>query len=167
MAHPLTKAISEYRFKTKQKNKAMTLLRVYNSNGHEVPNRASDYRFSDLMRDFFGETEASSTPKVNILEENERFTLFMALPGVEKSDVNIHVEKDVLSVSRKPSEGGEASQSFSRREFDYRAFERTFNLPEMIDTEKIEASMENGILKIELPKRDEAIDRGPVKVSIS
>ncbi len=144
----------------------MTLLNVYKSNGHEVSNKPYDYRFSDLMQDFFGNSVMSSGPRVNISEENERFILFMALPGVTKSDLNIEVENDELTVSRKAgNEAGE--QHFSRREFDFSAFSRTFSLPEIVDTERIEASMENGILSIVLPKRDEAIDKGPREIKIS
>ena len=146
----------------------MTLLRVYNSNGHETAKRNSDYRFSDLMHDYFGDDmlRGYSAPKVNITEENESFTLWMALPGVEKSEISIHVEKDVLTISRKSAEN-EEQRNFTRREFDFGSFERSFSLPESIHVEKIDATMENGMLKVVLPKRDEAIDRGPVTIKIS
>jgi HSP20 family protein len=146
----------------------MTLLRVYNSNGHETANRNSDYRFSDIMRDFFNEDVLSgySRPKVNIAEENESYTLYMALPGIEKSEIAINFENDVLTISRKVEESRE-NRNFTRKEFDFGSFERSFNLPETVNVEKIDASMENGILKVVLPKKDEAIDRGPVSIKIS
>ncbi|HYW94542.1 MAG TPA: Hsp20/alpha crystallin family protein [Bacteroidales bacterium] len=147
----------------------MTLLRVYNNNGHEAANASSDYRFSDIMHDFFGDTGVRnfSTPRVNVMEDNESFTILMALPGVEKSELSINIDKDVLVISRKKDEESNAQVNYTRREFDFGSFERSFDLPEDINVEKINASMENGILTVYLPKKDEAVDRGPVQISIS
>ncbi len=144
----------------------MTLLRVYNNNGH-VARKAHDYGFPDLMNDFFGESASGISPKVNISENNESFTLLMAVPGVNKSDINMHIEKNMLTISREEKEEAKVTRDFTRREFDFGSFERNFRLPETVDTEKIEASMENGILKVLLPKKDEAIDKGPREISIS
>ncbi len=147
----------------------MTLLRVYNGNGHDVSTATPEYRYSNLMQDFFGENVGwnYSSPKVNITEDNSSFTIFMALPGVQKSEVDINVEKDRLTVSRRTEKDQNETLNYSRREFDYGSFERSFNLPEVIHVEKIEASMENGILKLVLPKIEEAIDKGPVQIKIS
>ena len=146
----------------------MALLKVYN-NGHEASNASSGYRFTDLMNDFFGENAPRmySSPRVNIAEGNDSFTIFMAVPGVEKSEISLNVEKDVMTISRKKEIEKEEKVNFTRREYSFGSFERSFNLPEDIDVEKIGASMENGILKIVLPKKDEAIDRGPVTIKIS
>ena len=147
----------------------MTLLRVYNQNGHKPSNEMTGYRFSDLMHDFFGDTVETgfSTPKVNIAEDTENYTIMMALPGVKKSELSINVDKDVLTISRSGEEVGEEERNYTRREFDYGRFERSFNLPETVNVDKIKASVENGILEVVLPKKDEAIDRGPVQIKIS
>jgi len=150
---------------------AMTLMNVYRRNADNKPADNGMYRFSDMIRDFFGEDVAPrmynfSYPKVNIIEEKEGFDLYLALPGLKKSDIRIDLEHDVLKIWKK-REDAELNQNFTRKEFDYSEFERSFNLPEEIDRERIKASMENGVLHIELPKREEAIDKGPREIKIN
>jgi HSP20 family protein len=149
----------------------MTLLNVYRKNADERPANNGIYRFSDVLRDFFGEDlnphyYGFSSPRVNVIEEKEHFNIYMALPGLKKSDLKIDLEGDVLKVWKKKEET-EMSFNFTRKEFDYSEFERSFNLPEDIDREKIKASMENGILNITLPKKEEAIEKGPREIKIS
>lgn len=149
----------------------MTLLNVYRSNGHQKPATNGTTRYSDIMRDFFGENyplnhTGFTKPRVNIMEEKEGYRILMALPGLKKPDLSIELDQDILTISRvKPDE--EETTRFTRREFDYSRFERSFNLPEDINQDKIKASMENGILEIYLPRREEAIDKGPRNIRIS
>ncbi len=151
----------------------MTLVRVYKKNGKPVHQHEGSYRFSDMLNDFFGEERYNgvystpSTPKVNVIEENEYFELEIALPGVSKKDISIDVEKDSLNISHKEKEEAEENTAYSRREFDYSQFKKSFHLPKTIDSEKIEAKMSEGILTVKLPKREEAIDRGPREIKIS
>lgn len=148
----------------------MTVLRLYQRNGNAPAREEHGYRYSDLMNDFFGMDNyhnSTSTPRVNILENKDSWDLSFALPGIKKEDININVEKDLLTVSHivKREEGEEFI--YNRREFDYSGFERSFNLPDSVDAEKIKAKMENGILTINLPKKDDAIDKGPREIKIS
>jgi HSP20 family protein len=148
----------------------MTVLRLYQRNGHKPAHQEEGYRYSDLMRDYFGReaNESSFTnPRVNIVENKDSWELNFALPGVNKEDININVEKDFLTVSHKISEKEEEGFSYNRKEFDFRGFERSFNLPESVNTEKIKAKMDNGILTVHLPKKDDAIDKGPREIKIS
>ena len=146
----------------------MTVLRVYKKNGYPVKRNENAYRYSDMLNDFFGEEQNSySTPRTNVIEEKEFFELEIALPGVSKKDIAINVEKDTLSISHKEKEVSEEEGVYSRKEFDFSQFKRSFQIPETIDSQKIEAKMENGILTVKLPKRDEAIDRGPRDIKIS
>ena len=148
----------------------MTLLRVYQKNGNSAKNEAADYRFSDLVKDFFGEDHyrpASIAPRTNILENKESFELEIALPGVRKEDVSIDVNKDMLTIAHREKERKEGEVVYNRKEFDYSRFKRSFSLPESVNTEGIKARMENGILSLVLPKKDEAIDRGPRQIDIS
>jgi len=146
----------------------MTLLRVYNRNGHDVAGARHDYAFPDLMKDFFDEPSGYTLPKVNVSEDKDMFTLLMALPGLDKSEINLSVERDVLTISRKSGESESKDPvNFSRREFDFGSFERKFRLPDTVATEKISAVMENGVLKVIFPKKDEAIEKGPVEIKIS
>ncbi len=147
----------------------MTLLRVYKKNGIPVRDENS-YRYSDIFNDFFGEENSYadySTPKVNVRENKEFYELEVALPGVSKEDVQIDVDKNLLNISEKEKEVSSEEITYNRREFDFSRFQRSFRLPETIATEKIKAKMENGILSLQLPKKEEAIDRGPKEIKIS
>lgn len=148
----------------------MTVLRLYQRNGHTPAKEENAYRYSDLMNDFFGMGDyrtSSSTPRVNIIENKDSWELSFALPGVSKEEININVEKEVLTISHNARESAVEEYIYNRREFDYNGFERSFNLPESVNTEKIKAKMDNGILTINLPKKDDAIDKGPREIKIS
>lgn len=96
-------------------------------------------------------------PKVNIKETADAFIVEMAVPGLKKSDLNIDVDNQLLSISSEIKEEKESNEdNYTRREFGYSAFKRTFNLPESVDDEKINASYKEGILNIHLPKKEEA-----------
>ncbi len=103
--------------------------------------------------------ERFSTPAVNISDNNTSFVLEFAVPGFKKDDFTIEVEKDSLKVSSKSVQSDETTEKkdseavkFTRKEFNFSKFERTFTLPETVNSEEIKATYENGILKIELPK---------------
>lgn len=98
-------------------------------------------------------------PPVNISENLSTFDLELAVPGFIKENFSIEVENDLLKVSGESSHRASTDKTeettFTRREFDYRSFTRTFNLPETVDVEQIDASYEAGVLKIKLPKKEE------------
>lgn len=148
----------------------MTLLNVYSRNGHNQGLDTPAVHFNDMMSELFGSYpnryENYSSPKVNISEDKEYYTLSMAAPGLDKKNIKINLEKDSLTISYKMEDKSE-DLNFTRREFNFNQFERTFYLPEFIDFEKIISKYENGILSVTLPKRDEAIDKGPREISIS
>ena len=148
----------------------MTIMRLYNRNGLENETVNHNYRFSDMLKDVFGnnynENFTSNKPGENIKEENDSFLIMLAVPGLKKSDIQLNLEKDILHISHK-QENSDVNENFSRMEFDFRNFERSFRIPETIHTEKIKAGYENGILTVTLPKREEAIDRGPREINIS
>ena len=143
-------------------------MRLYNGDP-QVNQNTSAYRFSDMMRDFFGNeaylNEGYTSPRVNVTEEKDAFVLYLAVPGLKKSDIVMKIDKDVLTISHHSAKQ-EENVYYSNREFNYNNFERTFRIPETVNTEKIKASYEDGILKIYLAKREEAIDRGPKEIKI-
>ena len=107
--------------------------------------------------------ESFSIPAVNIKENFSKFVVEFAAPGLMKEDFAIEIEKDVLKVSSNTSgERGESATEedtkFTRKEFNYGNFTRTFQLPETIERDEIEANYENGILRISLPKMEKAKD---------
>lgn len=147
----------------------MTLVKFYPGTGQVKRNRNELLSYSDLWNDFLKEgvdAVSYSTPKVNVIEQTDMFELEIALPGVKKTDININIDKNVLSIARESETNG-AESDYQSREFNFGSFERSFHLPDTVNKEKIEAKMDNGILRIKLPKKNEAIDRGPRELKIS
>ena len=107
-------------------------------------------------------------PAVNIKETNNEFILELAIPGMKKSDFIIDVENKVLSISSEvKSENEEKNEIYTRREFGYSSFKRTFTLPDSIESDKVKASYKDGILIVTLPKREEAKQKPPKRIEIS
>lgn len=98
-----------------------------------------------------------NVPAVNILENKNDFEVSLAVPGMKKDDFNIDVEGNTLSISAETKEEKEEKEEkYTRKEFSYSSFVRSFTLPEGVNKEKIDASYENGLLKVVLPKTEEA-----------
>jgi HSP20 family protein len=97
-----------------------------------------------------------NVPAVNIKETHSEFQIEVAAPGMEKEDFDIHMENNTLVVSSELSkEKKEEEENYFRREFNYQAFCRTFDIPEsMVEREKIDARYQDGILRIHLPKSE-------------
>ena len=87
---------------------------------------------------------------------------------MEKADFKINLENNVLTISsEKQEEQKEEQDKYTRREFAYRAFQRSFTLPDSADSEKIEAKYENGVLQVNIPKKEEAKPQPPKLIEIS
>jgi HSP20 family protein len=101
----------------------------------------------------------ASIPAVNIKEKPDSFTVEMAAPGMDKKDFKIEIDGSALTISsEKRNESEEKDgENYNRKEFSYQSFYRTFHLPkEVVNADKIEAKYENGLLHLEIPKREEA-----------
>jgi HSP20 family protein len=102
----------------------------------------------------------TSVPLVNIKESETGFKLELFAPGLKKEDFNIEIDQRMLSISSEiQTETEEDNETYSRKEFSYTSFKRTFNLPETVNFDAIEANYENGILSLRLPKREEALPK--------
>lgn len=102
----------------------------------------------------------TSVPAVNIKESETGFKLELFAPGLKKEDFNIEIDQRMLSISSEiQTETEEDNETYSRKEFSYTSFKRTFNLPETVNFDAIEANYENGILSLRLPKREEALPK--------
>ena len=109
-----------------------------------------------------------SGPKVNIKESDEAYVLDMAVPGFKKSDFKIGLENEKLSISAEIKvEEGEKEANFTRKEFSYESFKRTFILPETVDEGAINANYNNGILTVSIPKKEEAKPKPARTIEIS
>ena len=107
------------------------------------------------------------TPAVNITEKGDAFHLELVAPGKEKKDFDVELEEDTLTISTNSDSGiAEDDTQFTRREFDYASFNRSFRIPETIDTKCIKANYKNGLLSIILPKRKEAIPEPKKQIEI-
>ena len=99
-----------------------------------------------------------SVPAVNIKELDTHFEIELAIPGKNKNDFEIEIEDGLLSISSSFNKEEKVDNSkLTRIEFDYNSFKRTFSIPNSVDSSKIEATYKEGILKISLSKRDEAL----------
>ena len=121
--------------------------------------------FDDMLKtDWLGGTTnvnsiGTNIPAVNIQESDENFLVAVAAPGKTKEDFNIELDNDVLTISseeKKENETTDNKSRFTRKEFSYTNFKRAFSLPETVNSEKISASYNNGVLEIMLPKKEEA-----------
>ena len=106
-------------------------------------------------------------PAVNIIEKEKEYKIELAVPGMRKDHFEIEMEEGILSISanrdeEKTSEKGK----FTRREFSYNSFRRSFTIPESVDPAKIDANYVEGVLFISLPKRKEALPQPKKLISI-
>ena len=102
-------------------------------------------------------SHSSTMPAVNIKELDSQFEIELAVPGIQKEDFAIEVEEGILSISStQEEEQVNEKGKFTRREFSYNSFRRSFTLPDSVDPTKIDASYSNGVLRVLLPKHKEA-----------
>lgn len=150
-----------------KEDQIMTLIKWRGTND-AVPSN-----FSNWIEDFFNANELprlagfTGKPSVNIRETDNSFQLEVAAPGFNKEDFDINVENDLLTISaNKETKKEEDEKGYTRREFSYNSFSRSFTLPDSVNTESIKGSYVNGILNVELPKKPEAAKvKKTVKVS--
>ena len=133
--------------------------------------------FDDFLnRDLFtmGNSSFSDTnttvPAVNIKETPDRYEVEVAAPGMQKEDFKVELDGNVLTISSEKSNQSQEREDerFYRREFSYQSFQRTFNLKkEVVDSDKIEARYEHGVLQLMIPKKEEARHKPPRLIQIS
>ncbi|MGV8879424.1 MAG: Hsp20/alpha crystallin family protein [Sphingobacteriaceae bacterium] len=136
----------------------MTLLKLSNKNSQNTLNPW----FSDVLESVFNEPgfverPAISIPGVNIAENENEFKIELAVPGLNKEDFKISLDKQILTVSAtKETKDGTEVENYSKREYNYGSFARSFNLSESVDYSKIHAAYHAGILTVTVAKKEEA-----------
>src|SRR5688572_525872 len=128
----------------------MTLVKT-NKNGTLFPSVWSDFFDNEKFfgNRWFEKEFEQSLPAVNIKENNNEFNIEFAAPGFNKSDFKIKVEENVLNISaEKEGQKSEEKDHFTRKEFSYNSFSRSFTLPQTVNAEKIDAKYNNGILQL-------------------
>ncbi len=114
-------------------------------------------------------TQSTTLPSVNIVETTDDYIVEMAAPGLKKEDFSIELRNNILTIKSELSNDNQNSDgySYTRREFSYSSFVRSFNLnSRVVDDGNIKASYSDGILKLQLPKKEEAKDRGPRHIEV-
>jgi HSP20 family protein len=112
----------------------------------------------------------TTLPAVNIKETENSYEVEMAAPGMKKEDFKIELDNNILTISSEKREEfneGEGKEKYSRREFSYQSFQRSFTLPkEVVDEDKIEAHYREGVLQLSIPKKEQAKQKPPRKIQI-
>jgi HSP20 family protein len=127
----------------------------------KAPNRIPTV-FDDLFKpwnEWFDNVGISArtinVPAVNITERKDKYEVSLAAPGMKKDDFKIDIDGNMLSISsEKEEKNEEKDKNFSRKEYNYSSFSRSFYLPEEVNQDKIEAKYEEGVLKISLPRKE-------------
>lgn len=120
------------------------------------PSLLDEFITRDLGVDLASRSQA--VPAVNISETDTAFSLALAAPGKTRKDFQIELDEHILTISSDSSTEHESShENFTRKEFSYESFQRSFRLPDTVNTQAIKANYKEGILTVELPKLKEAI----------
>ena len=150
----------------------MSIVKRNNNDLWNTPTLFNDFFNRDLwdwgMRN--NSTTNTSIPAVNIRETAEAFEVEVAAPGMNKDDFRIELDNNVLTISseRESRNDEKKGERYARREFSYQSFQRTFHLSkDVVDADKIQAKYENGLLRLIIPKREEAKQRPPKTIKIS
>ena len=137
----------------------MTLVKFKNNSMPVVPT-FFDTIFGKDFFDYNGNHLATTVPATNIKESKENYSLELAAPGMKKSDFKIEISNSVLTVSaEKELNKEETENNFTRKEFNYHSFSRSFNLPQTVNKDAIAASYTDGVLYINIPKKEEAKEK--------
>ena len=130
-------------------------------------NPAFSYLFDDFILNQDWGYQKDSLPAVNIITSEDQFDIELATPGNKKADFQIEVEDDVLIISSEiVSQSDDTETSYERKEFGYNSFQRSFNIPESVNTDKISATYKEGVLTVSLPKKEEALPQPKKLISI-
>lgn len=138
----------------------MALVKSRNGDSPTVRNLFND--MFDLDRFFEGDSffrgmQRTQMPSVNISETDSEFKVEVAAPGLKKEDLKINLTNDMLTISaEREEEKNTEEKNYTRREFNYQTFQRSFSLPATANAEGISAEYKDGILHLMIPKREEA-----------
>jgi len=134
-----------------------------------VKKRDNEFPFgSSMLSDFFNGDKffgneffkPENMPAANVTELEKAFVIDLAAPGLKKEDFNVSINNGVLTISaEKEDKQEEEKENYSRKEFNYTSFSRTFSLPDNIIEGKIEALYNDGLLKLTLPKKEVAVSK--------
>lgn len=136
----------------------MTLVKFNPDNKRNALMPGFNDVFDSIFNDtFFSDRMVSRVPAANISETADHYHVELAAPGLKKKDFKINLERNVLSISADQRlENKQEERNYTKREYTYSSFVRSFNLPESADENGIQATYVDGVLAIDIPKREEA-----------
>lgn len=150
----------------------MTLVKRNGGLFNPLPTLFDDFFSRDMFN--WGNANFSETnttvPAVNIKETGDHYEVEVAAPGMNKEDFKIELDGNTLTISSQKTHQKEdnSDEKYSRREFSYQSFQRTFTLQkDVMDVDKIEARYDNGLLQLLIPKKEEAKQKPPRMIEIS
>lgn len=109
-----------------------------------------------------------SMPAVNITEEDGNYTVTMAAPGMKKDDFNVDIDNNMITISAETEkEKEEDKKKYTRKEYSYSSFSRSFTLPDDVEKNKIDAKYDNGVLTLNLPKKEAAKQNNTQKINVN
>jgi len=149
----------------------MSLIKNNRNSFSAIPALVDDFLGRELFNwdnSHFSNTQ-TTVPAVNILESADNFEVEVAAPGMEKQDFKIQLENNTLTISSKKEQSQEKQETnYTRREFSYQSFQRTFILPrDVVNDEGIAAKYDNGVLHLIIPKKEEVKQKGPRLIEIN
>ena len=138
----------------------------------DMPGFFNDLFTRDLWNWGLNNNSVTNTtiPAVNIKETPENFVVEVAAPGMKKEDFKVELDNNLLTIKSERTNEWEnkEGEKYSRREFSYQSFQRSFQLPaQVVDADRIEAKYESGLLHLVIPKKEEAKQRPPRMIQIS
>ena len=135
----------------------MTLVKFNNQRNNTLMPGFNDV-FDSIFNDtFFNNRMVTRVPAVNISETENNYHVELAAPGLKKEDFKLNLERNHLTISvEQTSDHQDNQKNYSKREYSYSSFVRSFTLPESADDSKIDATYTDGILRIDIAKREEA-----------
>ena len=134
------------------------------------PSMFDNWFDNDLFNWEYNNHQAEATlPAVNIKENADAFKVEMAVPGFDKKDFKINLDHNVLTIAseKKVDNEHKNGERYTCREYSYQSFSRSFTLPDAANGDKISAKYENGILNVEIPKREEAKPKPMRQIAIA
>ena len=150
----------------------MLSIRRNGNHSQSLPTLFDDFFSRELFN--WGNSNYSSTsttvPSINVKETAENYEVEVAAPGLDKKDFNVTLDNNLLTISCVKSTNKEEKgedNNYTRREFSYQSFQRSFSLPkDVVNEEGIRASYENGLLSLVIPKKEESIPKGPRLIEV-
>jgi HSP20 family protein len=150
-----------------------TLVRTNGNLFPAIPSLLNDFFTDDWFNSSLANWKSSGTslPAVNVRETNDDFMIEVAAPGMKRDDFKVELDNNVLTISSQREDNGEEKDkdgTYTRREFSYQSFQRSFTLPEnKVEGDKIAARYVDGILQVTVPKKEEAKVKPAKQISVS